>query len=76
MALLPPRHLVIDGQQRIRSIWDALAVTENATDLDMENSAEADGREIWCLNIMAGRTRRSTAARLSFVERGTVNNER
>ena len=47
----PPRHLVIDGQQRIRSIWDALAVTENATDLDMESSAEADGREIWCLNL-------------------------
>ena len=47
----PPHYLIVDGQQRIRSVWGALTSTSNAVDLDMENGTETDGHEIWCLNL-------------------------
>ena len=46
-----PLYLIIDGQQRIRSVWSALNEEANAADLDLENDTETDGREIWCLNL-------------------------
>lgn len=48
-------HLLIDGQQRVRTIHDALRdVSSESQDEDMPNDGDVDtGRpRIWCLNLM------------------------
>ena len=50
-ASIAPHYLIIDGQQRIRSVWSALAPEANPVDLDIENGAETNGCEICCINL-------------------------
>ena len=46
-----PQYLIIDGQQRIRSVWSALSKEANPADLNRENGVQAEGHEVWCLNL-------------------------
>ena len=46
-----PHHLIIDGQQRIRSVWERVDVKMHASRSGSGEREEAHGHEIWCLNL-------------------------
>ena len=59
-----PRYLIVDGQQRIRSLWNVFEedVGEEAEPLDLEDQAgteeeeqtvelEEDAKRTWCMNL-------------------------
>jgi hypothetical protein len=46
-----PSHLILDGQQRIRSIRHALGKTVDACDDDDDGNRDRPGPRLWCLNL-------------------------